>query len=71
LRLKVSCPSTMNGSFAWWIKVAWLMLVNFHVDSLRQSAQQGTELPGRTVCTEVPQHQLETLGYEHRHYHMQ
>ena len=51
------------------------MLVNFrvecHVDSLGQSAQLGTEIPGRTVCTEVPQHRLETLGYEHRHYHMQ
>jgi len=47
------------------------MLVNFRVDSLRQSAQHGTELPGRTVCTEVPQNQLETLGYEPRHYHMQ
>ena len=51
------------------------MLVNFRVecqvDSLGQSAQLGTEIPGRTVCTEVPQHQLETLGYEHRRYHMQ
>jgi len=51
------------------------MLVNFrveyHVDSLGPNARLGTKIPGRTVCTKVPRHQLETLGYEHHHYHMQ